>query len=788
MSGSEEIASELQTPISKPSYSELTYLLSPLTKWQLFGSHLPGISKDIIETIEIDYKFNDRQKQALYSKWLDVHPAATWDDVMNALRKERENDLVFQIQQHISACQVSRKTTIELSSKDQVAVDLEQLHKTYVTLMSNIRKGFRIAIETGKCQLIDIATHIEESFEIKGLTKQTLIDEIFNEIQPHYYFLNVELIEEIVDVFLPGEDLKKQLEEYESKREEFEKSAQLQHVKTAIVDALLPKQGVTETTCEVVIVLAKNWKKKTLGHLRTLLNHLFSGKENLLNHIQIKEGSIVVTFLAPLLQSEFLMQVVAAKTMFLHHVEILEVYIAGQKIAAVAEEEGKNLQFECSLLKITECGDEYIETIQCILKLDININYKNAKGRTALMIASENGHEQVVQTLVSTGANVNIQDNNGYTALMLACNTNSYTIVNYLLQTGANPDIQRDDGDTAIIIACRNSHSDIVKLLLQVNADPLISTTNGDTAFTLSVYVNSIEIVEMLLDKQPESQKSSLVVTGFTTACRYGHSQLIISLLVHLLDYFTPEEFQLFILCAEGDYVSTASHAQYYNIDVNCTLVNGITPLMVASSCGHTETVQVLLQAGANVYSTDNDGYSPLVYAITGHKSLQVIEQLLKAGAQPNVFINDKNIVDKAREDGREDIFRLLYVSIQKEKEEEQHLQHSSISIIDAAKVGNTKLVEVLLKENADVNVQNEDNYTALMVASLNGHTQVAELLLNENADVNIQATNGMTALMLAVANGHTQIVELLLTESVDLNVQNENGLTALMLASLRGD
>ena len=30
------------------------------------------------------------------------------------------------------------------------------------------------------------------------------------------------------------------------------------------------------------------------------------------------------------------------------------------------------------------------------------------------MIASENGHEQVVQILVSAGANVNIQDNNGY--------------------------------------------------------------------------------------------------------------------------------------------------------------------------------------------------------------------------------------------------------------------------------------------------------------------------------------------------------------------------------------
>ena len=557
MSGQEEMASELQTPTSKPSYSELTSLLSPLTKWQLFGSHLPGISKYNIEAIEIDHKFNDRQKQALYSKWLDVHPAATWDDVMSALRKAKENDLVFQIQQHISACQVLRKTTIELCSKDQVAMDLEQLHKKYVILMSNVRKSFRIAIETRKCQLIDIATHIEEFIRVKGLTKQTSIDELFNEIQPYYYFLNVELIEEIVDVFLPGEDLNKQLEEYKIKREEFEKSAQLQHVKTAIEDALLPKQGITGTTCEFVIVLAKNWKERTLDHLRTLLNYLFSGKENLLNHIEIKKGSIVVTFLAPILQSQFLMQMVAAKTKFLHHLGISEVYIAGQKIIAAAEE-SNNVQFECSLLKVAECGDKYIETIQCILKLDIKINYKNEKGRTALMIASKGGHEQVVQTLVSAGVNVNIQDNNGYTALMLACDTNSYTIVNYLLQTGANPDIQRDDGNTAIIIACQNNHSNIVKLLLQFNADPLISATNGDTAFSVSIYVNSIEIVEMLLDNQPESQKSSLVVTALTTACRYGLSQLIISLLVYLLDYFTPEEFQLFVLCADGDYISTA--------------------------------------------------------------------------------------------------------------------------------------------------------------------------------------------------------------------------------------
>ena len=48
------------------------------------------------------------------------------------------------------------------------------------------------------------------------------------------------------------------------------------------------------------------------------------------------------------------------------------------------------------------------------------------------------------------------------------------------------------------------------------------------------------------------------------------------------------------------------------------------------------------------------------------------------------------------------------------------------------------------------------------MAASKNGHYQVVELLLKGEADVNIQ-NNGWTALMFASDNGHHHIVELLL-------------------------
>ena len=66
------------------------------------------------------------------------------------------------------------------------------------------------------------------------------------------------------------------------------------------------------------------------------------------------------------------------------------------------------------------------------------------------------------------------------------------------------------------------------------------------------------------------------------------------------------------------------------------------------------------------------------------------------------------------------------------------------------------------------------------MFVSDNGHHQVMELLLKEGADVNIQNNDGWTALMIASDDGHHQVVELLLKEGADVNIQNNNGWTAL--------
>ena len=86
----------------------------------------------------------------------------------------------------------------------------------------------------------------------------------------------------------------------------------------------------------------------------------------------------------------------------------------------------------------------------------------------------------------------------------------------------------------------------------------------------------------------------------------------------------------------------------------------GITPLMITSSCGHVEVVDCLIQAEANINCTDQDGYSSLVYTISGSKSVAVIEFLLQAGANTFIRVRDVILLQMAKESYQSDMTHLL--------------------------------------------------------------------------------------------------------------------------------
>jgi len=83
----------------------------------------------------------------------------------------------------------------------------------------------------------------------------------------------------------------------------------------------------------------------------------------------------------------------------------------------------------------------------------------------------------------------------------------------------------------------------------------------------------------------------------------------------------------------------------------------------------------------------------------------------------------------------------------------------------EAAKFGDLSRVNDLIAAKADVNVKDEEGYTALMIASYKGHIEVVKALIAAKADVNAKANNNVTALMMASMNGHREIVRLLTKE-----------------------
>ena len=97
---------------SKPTVWELDLWLTNINYWQSFAINLPQIRRFDIETVEQNNPYNiNKQKQAIFEKWLQVYPNASWEIVILALEKINHSDLAQKIQ-HVQAQNVSHSLYI----------------------------------------------------------------------------------------------------------------------------------------------------------------------------------------------------------------------------------------------------------------------------------------------------------------------------------------------------------------------------------------------------------------------------------------------------------------------------------------------------------------------------------------------------------------------------------------------------------------------------------------------------------------------------------------------------
>jgi ankyrin repeat protein len=97
----------------------------------------------------------------------------------------------------------------------------------------------------------------------------------------------------------------------------------------------------------------------------------------------------------------------------------------------------------------------------------VDIEEKNQNDKTAIIIASEEGHFKLVKFLLSKSANYEAQDDVGYTSLMYSCLNNHIKIVRILVYAGANVEEINNYNERALFISCIKNHIEIVKFLIE---------------------------------------------------------------------------------------------------------------------------------------------------------------------------------------------------------------------------------------------------------------------------------------------------------------------------------
>lgn len=232
---------------------------------------------------------------------------------------------------------------------------------------------------------------------------------------------------------------------------------------------------------------------------------------------------------------------------------------------------------------------------------------------------------------------------------------------------------------------------------------------------------------------------------------------------------------------------------------VNETNEEAAQPLHIACTTLSTTIVDILLDAGADIFARDNWGMTPLAFAAWLGRE-EIVRLLLERGAGEDKQDLQRAIRSATRDNGHNVIpilmeygahfglVEAIYMRDDKkvhryftEGVDVNHVEYGDTLLIHATKsslgdIGRETYLPLLLSLGADVNAQSEkDGYTALMVAAERGYPNCVQLLLEHGADPTIQGKTGETALNLAIANQANNGGVIALLQS-KLSVYKEHG------------
>ena len=184
---------------------------------------------------------------------------------------------------------------------------------------------------------------------------------------------------------------------------------------------------------------------------------------------------------------------------------------------------------------------------------------------------------------------------------------------------------------------------------------------------------------------------------------------------------------------------------------------------------------QVLIDAGADIETKDENGRSPLHLACRSG-ALDVVKMLVRAGAGVRVTDNDGyTCLLLAAAFGNTETVRYLADLAEVDVNQDSY---GNTAVLLAAEKNHADVVEVLIDAGADIEVKGGKGRSPLLIASMEGGLSLVKVLIRAGAGVCATDNGGNACLILAV-NGTTETVRYLVGfPEVDVNHSNTMGFT----------
>lgn len=344
---------------------------------------------------------------------------------------------------------------------------------------------------------------------------------------------------------------------------------------------------------------------------------------------------------------------------------------------------------------------------------------------TALHFLAYFGIVSRSKRLLTQGARVDENENSfRITPLHCAASRGHLELAEFLLENGADANAIARDGSTPLHLATQYGQRPIMKLLLHRSVNPQVANEEGETALQLAVRTEWDEATVPLLVKNKVDVNNRNIRTG-DTALHLAIRWRRIRIMQHLLDK---------------------------GASIDMTNEDGFTPLQLAVKVDNCEAISVLLQRRPNIEARSLSGFTALqIAAYEGH--WVAFDLLVIAGADINAW-----------------------------NKEGESLIHEQ-----ARKATSPSIASRLLAQGANIELFNKKGLSPLHCAAAAANKTLFTFLLDEGANPTIPTGNGESLLHITppiLQDGlvilKLALLELGLGHPADINSPSKNGWTPL--------